>query len=113
MFATIFIIFFLQNFRCAIDKLTVYVNDSASQSYCGNETFSVESTGEFMTIELSTSFWSSGVKFLCELQAIDEIENDNCRCGWKKPVCAKYNWNIKNSMRTYVCRYVISVNFSF
>ncbi|XP_028045765.1 venom serine protease 34 isoform X2 [Monomorium pharaonis] len=37
-----------------------------------------------MTIELSTSFWSSGVKFLCELQAIDEIENDNCRCGWKK-----------------------------
>ncbi|XP_039305379.1 venom serine protease 34 [Solenopsis invicta] len=73
------------NFRCALDKLTVYVNDSASQSYCGNETFSIESTGEFMTIELSTSFWSSGVKFLCELQAVDEIENDNCRCGWKKP----------------------------
>ncbi|XP_011692172.1 PREDICTED: venom serine protease 34-like isoform X2 [Wasmannia auropunctata] len=73
------------NFRCALDRLTVYVNDSVSRSYCGNETFSVESTGKFMTIELSTSFWSSGIKFLCELQAIDELEIDNCRCGWKKP----------------------------
>ncbi|XP_024867062.1 venom serine protease 34-like [Temnothorax curvispinosus] len=74
------------NFRCALDKLTVYVNESVSYSFCGNETFSVESTGEFMTIELSTAFWSSGVKFLCELQAIDDdIENDNCRCGWKNP----------------------------
>lgn len=83
--------FFSQNFRCALDKLTVYVNDSVSNSYCGNKTFSVESTGKLMTIELSTLFWSSGVKFLCELQAIDEIENSNCKCGWKKPVRAKYN----------------------
>ncbi|KAG5308496.1 SP34 protease, partial [Acromyrmex insinuator] len=74
------------NFRCTLDRLTVYVNDSASQSYCGNEPFSIESTGRFMTIELSTSFWSSGVKFLCELQAINETDdNDSCRCGWKKP----------------------------
>ncbi|XP_011879072.1 PREDICTED: venom serine protease 34-like [Vollenhovia emeryi] len=73
------------NLRCALDKLTVYVNDSVSYSYCGNETFSVESTGELMTIELSISLWSSGVKFLCELQALDEIGNDDCRCGWKKP----------------------------
>jgi len=85
-----FRIFFPQNFRCALDKLTVYVNDSVSQSYCGNKTFSIESTGKFMTIELSTSFWSTRVKFLCELQAIDDTEN-NCRCGWKKPVRAKYN----------------------
>ncbi|KAL0124272.1 hypothetical protein PUN28_006255 [Cardiocondyla obscurior] len=73
------------NFRCALDKLTVYVNDSVYYSYCGNETFSIESTGEFMTVELSTSFWSSGVKFLCELQAIDDTSDENCRCGWKKP----------------------------
>ncbi|XP_018378020.1 PREDICTED: venom serine protease 34-like [Trachymyrmex cornetzi] len=74
------------NFRCTLDRLTVYVNNSASQSYCGNEPFSIESTGRFMTIELSTSFWSSGVKFLCELQAINETDDndDSCRCGWKK-----------------------------
>ncbi|XP_018055406.1 PREDICTED: venom serine protease 34-like [Atta colombica] len=74
------------NFRCILNRLTVYVNDSASQSYCGNKSFSIESTGRFITIELSTSFWSSGIKFLCELQAIDETDdNDFCRCGWKKP----------------------------
>ncbi|EFN78606.1 venom serine protease 34 [Harpegnathos saltator] len=39
-----------------------------------------------MTVELSTTFWSSGVKFLCELQAVEADEQDSdCRCGWKKP----------------------------
>lgn len=41
-----------------------------------------------MTIELSTTFWSSGVKFLCELQTIEEASYDNCSCGWKNPVRA-------------------------
>jgi len=59
-------------------------------SYCGNDTFSIESTERTMTIVLSTAFWSSGIKFLCKLQAIEEEEKDyNCRCGWKKPVRAK------------------------
>ncbi|KAL6441135.1 hypothetical protein ACFW04_003452 [Cataglyphis niger] len=74
-----------QNFNCAFDKLTVHVNKSVSHSYCGNETFSIESTGKVMTIELSTTFWTSGVKFLCGLQKIEEPEHDNCRCGWKNP----------------------------
>ncbi|XP_072756479.1 venom serine protease 34 isoform X2 [Anoplolepis gracilipes] len=73
------------NFKCAFDSLTVHVNKSVANSYCGNETFSVESTGKVMTIELSTTFWSSGVKFLCELQTIEEPEDDDCRCGWKNP----------------------------
>ncbi|XP_018398771.1 PREDICTED: venom serine protease 34-like [Cyphomyrmex costatus] len=75
------------NFKCTLDRLTVYVNDSLTRYYCGNEPFSIESTGTFMTIELSTPFWSSGVKFLCELQTIEEIVNndDCCKCGWKKP----------------------------
>ncbi|XP_025073849.1 venom serine protease 34-like [Pogonomyrmex barbatus] len=38
-----------------------------------------------MTIELSTTFWSVDIKFLCELQAIDDVDNNDCRCGWKKP----------------------------
>ncbi|KYN08136.1 Venom serine protease 34 [Cyphomyrmex costatus] len=76
-----------RNFKCTLDRLTVYVNDSLTRYYCGNEPFSIESTGTFMTIELSTPFWSSGVKFLCELQTIEEIVNndDCCKCGWKKP----------------------------
>ncbi|XP_025269824.1 venom serine protease 34 [Camponotus floridanus] len=75
------------NFKCALDKLTVYVNQSTAHSYCGNKTFSVESTGKSMAIELSTTFWSLGVKFLCELQTIEEEPWDdrNCRCGWKNP----------------------------
>ncbi|XP_029159495.1 venom serine protease 34-like [Nylanderia fulva] len=73
------------NFKCAIDNLTVHVNKSTANSYCGNETFSVESTGKVMIIEMSTAFWSSGAKFLCELQAIEEAEDDNCKCGWKNP----------------------------
>lgn len=74
--------------NCAFDSLTVQINKSTAFSYCGNDTFSVESTGRTMTIVLSTTFWSPGVKFLCELQAIEEEETDkdyNCRCGWKKP----------------------------
>ncbi|XP_026824502.1 venom serine protease 34 isoform X1 [Ooceraea biroi] len=72
--------------KCAFDSLTVKVDESVAFSYCGNDTFSVESTGKTMTIVLSTAFWSSGVKFLCELQALEEVEKDyNCRCGWKKP----------------------------
>nr|XP_012221822.1 PREDICTED: venom serine protease 34-like isoform X1 [Linepithema humile] len=73
------------NNNCAHDRLNVYVNDSVAFSYCGNQTFSVISTGKVMTIELLTSFWSSGVQFLCELQAEEEIAKDDCRCGWKKP----------------------------
>ncbi|XP_020282728.1 venom serine protease 34-like [Pseudomyrmex gracilis] len=72
--------------NCVFDRLTVYVNNSAALSYCGNEIFAVESTGKIMTVQLSTSFWSSGVKLLCELQAVEEAEKtDDCRCGWKKP----------------------------
>lgn len=78
----------MQNNNCAQNKLIVYVNNSMAFSYCGNEKFSVTSTGKVMIIELLTSFWSMGVTFLCELQAEEEIVKDDCRCGWKKPVCS-------------------------
>lgn len=81
--------FSFQHVNCAFDRLIVQVNESTAISHCGNDTFSVESTGKTMTIVLSTAFWSSGTKFLCELQAIGEAEKDHsCRCGWKKPVRA-------------------------
>lgn len=80
-------IFFTQSIGCSFDRLTVHANTSAILSYCGNEPFSVESTGKIMIIELSTTFWSSRVRFLCELQAVEEIDqNDGCRCGWKNSV---------------------------
>ncbi|XP_032688479.1 venom serine protease 34-like [Odontomachus brunneus] len=74
-----------RNPSCSFDRLTVRVNNSAVLSYCGNDTFSVESTGKFMIVELSTTFWSSGVKFLCELQAVEDEQDPDCKCGWKKP----------------------------
>lgn len=55
-----------------------------------------------MTIELSTTFWSLGVKFLCGLQTIEEEPEDdrNCRCGWKNPV-HRIKRNNKKSIHIY------------
>ncbi|XP_014475331.1 PREDICTED: venom serine protease 34-like [Dinoponera quadriceps] len=74
-----------QSPSCIFERLTIHVNKSVALSYCGSDPFSIESTGKFMTIELSTSFWSSGVKFLCELQAVEDDQDLSCKCGWKKP----------------------------
>lgn len=81
--------YFSQSKGCSFDRLAVHLNKSATVFYCGNDTFSVESSGKSMTIELSTAFWSSGFKFLCELQAVEDEQDPDCRCGWKKPVRAK------------------------
>jgi len=65
-----------------------------------------------MAIELSTTFWSLGVKFLCELQMIEEEPGDDrsCRCGWKNPVRASDKTKQYKKIDTHACHFYLNLS---
>ncbi|XP_017877743.1 venom serine protease 34-like [Ceratina calcarata] len=72
--------------NCSQDMLTVQINPSTTKRYCGDGPFSVLSDSNTMVVSLQTPFWSTGGRFLCQAQAVENPrETENCRCGWRNP----------------------------
>ncbi|XP_066600685.1 venom serine protease 34-like [Prorops nasuta] len=71
---------------CSQDVLTVKINNGDPYKYCGTGTFSIESESKLMEIRFYSPSTTTGGKFLCLLQAIEEEQESNdCACGKKNP----------------------------
>ncbi|XP_029036053.2 venom serine protease 34-like isoform X1 [Osmia bicornis bicornis] len=74
--------------NCNQDKLSVQVNSTSSYQFCGNRAFNISSDGPTMVVTFKSPLWSTGGRFLCEVEAVkrpEDLISENCRCGWKNP----------------------------
>lgn len=56
---------------------------------CGEGRFSRDTEGPEMVVTFQSARNTPGGRFACYIQSISQQEN--CRCGWKKPVRLKEN----------------------
>ena len=75
-----------QSNNCYLDQVLVYMNRrNAPYRLCGQGTFSRDSDSNEVQLYFQSVFDTPGGRFFCTAQAINTNDN-NCRCGWKKPV---------------------------
>ncbi|KAL2713388.1 venom serine protease-like [Vespula squamosa] len=67
--------------NCSMDFMKVAVGDGVEYTFCGLDSFVVESISSKMTITFHSRYNTYGGKFRCDLTAVEK----KCKCGWKNP----------------------------
>ncbi|XP_029669317.1 venom serine protease 34-like [Formica exsecta] len=67
---------------CTQDTLSVQIAGKSMQKYCGLGQLILE--GKNPIIKLDSPYYSQGGQFLCQIQAENPFDKNNCKCGWKK-----------------------------
>ncbi|XP_011263108.2 venom serine protease 34 isoform X1 [Camponotus floridanus] len=67
---------------CIQDSLSIQFTGGNIQKYCGFGTLVLEGTNPI--IKLYSPYSSQGGQFLCQIQAENPFDENNCKCGWKK-----------------------------
>lgn len=70
---------------CLGDQLVVELSSSEQHRYCGKGSFSINSGGQTMSVQLQSTYFSQGGRFLCSATAVEPKGNEDCQCGWKNP----------------------------
>ncbi|KAL6423534.1 hypothetical protein ACFW04_010235 [Cataglyphis niger] len=69
--------------NCISDSLSIkFAEENIVHKYCDSNTLDIE--GVNATINFDLSNISKGSKFLCEIRAEKQFDENNCKCGWKK-----------------------------